>query len=175
MYLKMNIIASLLFTVINGYEIINGIIPYQKKYYISSKITDNHKLWINDAINILDLETQDYYDSNCIRIRYSDLRYTGFTDFEGYLNSNNKWMIDKISVGVNPNIQFYNTFVLVMLHELLHTVGCFHSDVPNSIMNVSILVVNGEVQDVPFPILHQDDINCLQKLNFFLKKNFRLV
>ena len=164
----MNIINLLLLAITNGFNLINGIIPYQKKYYISSKITDIHRSFITDAINILDLETQDYYDRECIRIYYSDLRYTGFSDFDGYLLGTNEWMIDKISIGINPNIEFYNTFVLIMLHELLHTIGCMHSNIPNSIMNTSILVINGIVQDVPsFPILHEDEINCLQ--------NFRLV
>ena len=162
MYLKMNIIASLLFTAINGYNLINAIIPYQKKYYISSKISDTHKLWITDAINILDLQTQEYYNNECIRIRYDTKRYTGFSDFDGYLLGTNEWVIEKISIAVNPNIEFYNTFLLIMIHELLHSVGCMHSEIPNSIMNVSILIINDKVQNTEFPILHQDDINCLQ-------------
>ena len=163
----MYFILSIILSLTTAYKLINGIIPYQKKYYISSKITDTHKLWITDSMKMLDLETQENYDRECIRIRYDTKRYTGFSDFDGYLLGNNEWMIEKIAIGVNPNIEFYNTFLLIMLHELLHTIGCFHSDVLGSIMNTSILVVNGIVQDVPFPILHQDDIACLNALNYF--------
>jgi len=161
----MNIISLLLLVLTNGFNLINGIIPYQKKYYISSQISDTHKLWINEALEILDLETQNYYDRECIRIRYNTKRYTGFTEFEGYLLGTNEWMIDKIAIAVNPNIEFYNTFLLIMIHELLHTVGVYHSDIEGSIMNRSIYVVNGEVQDVPYPILHQDDIEAMNALN----------
>jgi len=118
-----------------------------------------------DIINpIKKLETQEYYNNNCIRIRYDTQRYTGFSDFEGYLNSDNTWLIDKINLGINPNIQFYNAFVLIMVHELLHSIGCMHSDVFGSIMNTSLYVINDKVQDTEYPILHQDDIECIQSV-----------
>jgi len=127
-----------------------------------------HKLWITDAMDIINpikkLETQEYYNNNCIRIRYDTQRYTGFSDFEGYLNSDNTWLIDKINLGINPNIQFYNAFVLIMVHELLHSIGCMHSDVFGSIMNTSLYVINDKVQDTEYPILHQDDIECIQSV-----------
>lgn len=160
----MNIISLLLLVLTNGFNLINGIIPYQKNYYISSQISDTHRSWIDDALEILDLQKQDFYDLNCIRIRYDTKRYTGFTEFEGYLMSNNEWLIDKIAIGINPNIEFYNTFLLIMIHELLHSLSCMHNNISGSIMNVSILIINDKVQDVPYPILHQDDINCLKKI-----------
>lgn len=167
----MNIINLFFVVSITAYNLINGVIPHQKNYYISSKISDMHKLWITDAMNIINpikkLETQEYYNNNCIRIRYDTKRYTGFTDFEGYLTNDNTWIIDKINVGINPNIQFYNTFVSTMTHELLHSIGCMHSDVPNSIMNISLYVINEKVQDTEYPILHQDDIAAINAL----KKN----
>lgn len=151
-----------------GFTTINGLIPYQKKYYISSKISDTHKIWITDAMNIINpikkLDTQENYNNNCIRIRYDTKRYSGFSDFEGYLNNDNTWIIDKINLGINPNIQFYNAFVLIMVHEILHTIGCMHNDIFGSIMNISVYVINGKVQDVPFPMLHQDDIECIQSV-----------
>jgi len=164
----MNIINLFFVVSINAYNLINGVIPYQKNYYISSKISDMHKLWITDAMDIINpikkLETQEYYNNNCIRIRYDTQRYTGFSDFEGYLNSDNTWLIDKINLGINPNIQFYNAFVLIMVHELLHSIGCMHSDVFGSIMNTSLYVINDKVQDTEYPILHQDDIECIQSV-----------
>lgn len=148
-----------------GYTLINGIIPYQKKYYISSQISNVHKLWIKDSMEIINpiknLEIQEYYDSECIRIYYNNLRYTGFTEFEGYLTDNNEWIVDKIDIGISSNINYYNTFLTIMIHELLHANGCMHNDIEGSIMNVSILVLNNEVQNTEFPILHLDDISCL--------------
>lgn len=151
-----------------GFTTINGIIPYKKPYYISSKISDTHKLWITDAMNIINpitkLDTQDYYDNNCIRIRYDTTTYAGFSDFEGYLLNDNRWLVDKINIGINPNIEFYNTFVSIMTHELLHSIGCMHSDVFDSIMNITVIVVNDKVQDTEYPMLHQDDIKCIQSV-----------
>lgn len=162
MFLLLNIIINLLFTNTKGYVLINGEIPNDNKYYISSKISDEHKLWIMDGFDIIkpykNLEIQNYYDSKCIRIKYSTLRYTGFSDFNGFLLDNNKWMIDKISIGINPNIKYYNSFLTIIIHELLHTLGLFHSDIMGSIMNKTFYILNGDIADVEYPFLHDDDI-----------------
>lgn len=164
MFFLLNIILSL---AVSGFNLINGKILKNKPYYISSQISDTHRSFITDAMNIIQpfkkLEIQEYYDNNCIRIHYSNLRYTGFTDFKGYLNNDNEWIITNIDIGINPNIEYYNVFVLIMTHELLHSIGCMHSDVPNSIMNVSLLVVNGVIEDTEYPILNQDDLECVKK------------
>jgi len=169
MFSLLSLIISLLYSTTKSFVVINGDINHQKPYYISSKISDKHKLWIMDAMSIVEpfnmLYTQEYFSNDCIRIHYSTLRYTGFTDFNGYLLSNNKWVIDKISIGINPNIDVYNAFISIILHELLHSVGLMHSDVQNSIMNMSIYVVNGAVSDVEYPFLHQDDIAGLLELS----------
>ncbi len=151
-----------------GYELINGYGFYNRPIYISSAITPIHRDCITQAVTQFNrydhlytpIAISDFKTDETIRIKYSTKRYTGYSKIQGLLNDDNDWNIDKISIGLNPNIDFMNSCVNIMLHELCHCRGLHHSNVEGAFMNQTIkITIDGYVKDMDYPELQLDDIN----------------
>ena len=159
-----------------SYTIINGQIQPKQDYYISSQLSLFHKECVTDTIDYFNkfdflrpinlVKQEDYNSKKDIRISYYELndphiRKTSSTEFRGHLTDGNKWSIDWMDVKLNRDIQYDNLCNFLVLHELLHTRGLYHSDNPNSFMNKTVYIKNGVVQDTDIEYLQWDDIQGL--------------
>jgi len=159
-----------------GYILINGIIPEQKEYYISSQLSKDHTKCIYHTINyynsfdfLENLKISDTYSSDHIRISYyqnddPNFRLTASTEFRGHLQQGNVWSIDWIDIKLNSRILYQDLCMWIILHEILHTRGIYHSQNTDSFMNKSVYLVNNIVQDTDIPYLELDDFEALLEL-----------
>ena len=153
-------------TLVYTYSIINLIYP-QRNVYISSQIQQEQVYYIQNSINKMGLNQT--YDKNerHIRIQY-DNSIIANTQMSAFLYSIGSFVVENTIISFNPNL--YNEVLgCVILHELGHAHGLFHSNVSGSIMNWTIFVdENGYIlNDNVECELHFDDINGI---NFIPKK-----
>lgn len=164
----------------SAYQMINGNIPTQNPIYLSSKLSLFHRNCAESAIDKLNeysfltsthFSTVPEYNHNTIRISYYSpfdyyARYTGSTEFTGVLNSLNEWDVKNIVININEEITDLNTCLFIIMHEICHSRGLFHSNDIYSIMNMSVSIFDNQV--VPFvgePYLGVDDILGLQYIS----------
>ena len=158
---------------VNAYSFMNAMADWDKPIYISRSLTDFHRDCVVESVNIINkynnmyhnIEITDtYIGDSCVRVAYYTpndpyKRISGSTEFKGTLYDDNLWYVDKMQISINDEIQYFNSCLNVVVHELLHTRGLYHSDVPESIMNMSVIVTtNGILKDMIRPMLSMDDV-----------------
>jgi len=159
-----------------GYKLIAGTVP-DKNIYISSKLSSSHQQCIENVVDYYN--TFSFLDSTVIspnydyhhdiRISYYDQndpqnRLTASTSFTGILLNDNTWSVSDMEIKLNKDIQHSNLCEFLMLHEILHTKGLYHSLNPYSFMNQSVFIRNEIVQDTEKPYMGWDDIAGLLQL-----------
>ena len=139
--------------------------------YLSRSLSSDHIACVLEAVNIYNIQTtrapiiiSPIWRSSYIRVSYYSeddvsIRSTGSTFYRGHLQSDNIWLIDSMDINISPDISLYNACVSIVLHEIVHTRGLYHSDVPGSIMNLSIAFKDGHMIDTEYPMLSPDDID----------------
>jgi hypothetical protein len=143
--------------------------------YLSRSLSSDHITCAIEAVNIYNIQTpidsiiiSPIWEPSYIRVSYysDDSQYrrlTGSTNIAGHLQSDNMWVIDRMNIEISRDIYHHNTCVSIVLHELLHTRGLYHSDIPGSIMNLSIVI--NRLTDTEYPVLNDDDIEGLSNIN----------
>jgi len=158
-----------------GYVLTNGInLSRNRPIYISSTLSQGHRDCVLDAVTVFNQYDHLYnpiaisYQNteDTVRISYGNLRYTGYSRITGLLNDDNEWIIDDVSIYLNPRITFRNTAIYIILHELAHAYGLHHSDVEGAFMNKTLTITaDGIVKDVNYPELQMDDIEGLYHIS----------
>ncbi len=161
------------YTLINAHDVGNWVRPL----YISRSLSSRHVMCTFEAVNIYNSQTPSahviispIWQPSYVRISYYNgddptTRRTGSTRYTGHLQSNNEWSIDRMNIEISRDITHHNACVSIVLHEILHTRGLYHSDVPGSIMNLTIVIIGGEMIDTEYPVLNDDDIEGLSNIN----------
>ena len=121
--------------VIYSFNIINLIYP-QRNVYISSQISNEQVYYIQNSINKMNLSRTYDKNENHIRVEYCDACY-GITRMSSTLMSSGSFLIGYTNIGFHPNLTG-NVLGCVILHELLHSMGLFHNNISNSIMNYTL-------------------------------------
>ena len=173
----MNIVQILLafLHVSTGYIFMNGVIKRSLPIYLSSKLGPGHITCVLDAIDIYNIHAPEYYEpvgtvpsyisGGCIRIGYYDnddvyVRITGSSKYTGTLLGDNTWLITNINIDINRSVPApSNICTYIVLHELCHANGLFHSDVADAFMSRPVLIRDGFILNIPsIPYLEFDDI-----------------
>ena len=148
-------------TGIYTYSIIALLYPI-RPIYISSQISNDKVYYIKKAIDKMDL-TQTYDKNlNHIRIQY-DNDIIGNTAMTASVYNTGNFIIDSTIISFNPNL-YDNILGCVILHEICHSQGLFHSTEINSIMNYTVYVnkegyiLNENIEC----FLAQDDLDGLE-------------
>ena len=153
--------------VVYNYSVI-GLIFQILPVYISSQIQQEQVYYIEKSINKMNLSRTYDKSENHIRIQYKN-DIIANTQMRGSVFSFGSFVSEDTLISFNSNL--YNEVLgCVILHELGHSAGLFHSNVSNSIMNYTLFIDrNG--------IILNDDIEC--ELNFddinginFIQKKF---
>ena len=145
-----------------------GLIFQIRPVYISSQIQTEQIFYIQNSIAKIGL-TQTYDKTeNHIRIQY-DNTIIGNTRMSGSVYSFGSFVIENTSISFNSNL-YDEVLGCVILHELGHSVGLFHSNESGSIMNYTLyidknnIILNENIEC----FLSQDDILGIEYLS---KKN----
>ena len=148
------------------YSIIGLTYPI-RNVYISSLIQSEQILYIQNSINKMNLTRTYDKTENHIRVEYCDACY-GITRMSSTLKSFGSFLIDYTNIGFHPNLTD-TVLGCVILHELGHSMGLFHSNVPGSIMNYTLFLDSDYyvMNDNTECFLSDDDINGI---NFIKKK-----
>ena len=117
------------------YSIIGLLYP-DRPIYISSQIQQEQVYYIEKSINKFNLTRTYDKNLNHIRVEYCDACY-GITRMSSTLMSSGNFLIDYTNIGFHPNLTD-NVLGCVILHELGHSMGLFHSNVSSSIMNYTL-------------------------------------
>ena len=104
--------------------------------YISSQISNEQVYYIQQSINKMGLNQTYDKNENHVRVEYCDACY-GITRMSSTLMSSGSFLIDYTNIGFHPNLTD-NVLGCIILHELGHSMGLFHSNVSGSIMNFSL-------------------------------------
>ena len=121
--------------VVYTYSVI-GLIFQIRDVYISSLIQQEQVYYIQKSINKMGLKQTYDKTKNHIRVEYCDACY-GITRMSSTLMSSGNFLIDYTNIGFHPNLTD-NVLGCVILHELGHSMGLFHSNVSGSIMNYTL-------------------------------------
>ena len=152
------------------FNIINLTYP-QRNVYISSQISNEQVYYIQQSINKMNLSRTYDKTENHIRVEYCDACY-GITRMSSTLMSSGNFLIDYTNIGFHPNLTG-NVLGCVILHELGHSMGLFHSNVSSSIMNYTLYldsdyyVMNANTECY----LNNDDLDGIN----FIKKNMNSI
>ena len=153
-------------TLVYTFNII-GLVFLPRPVYISSQIQQEQVYHIQNSINKMGLNQTYDKNENHIRVEYCDACY-GITRMSSTLMSSGNFLIDYTNIGFHPNLTD-NVLGCVILHELCHANGLFHSNVSSSIMNYTLYldsdyyVMNANTECY----LNNDD---LDGINFIKKK-----
>ena len=153
------------------YSVIDLLYPY-RPIYISSQISNEQVYYIQKSINKFNLSRTYDKTENHIRVEYCDACY-GITRMRSTLMSSGNFLIDWTTIGFHHNLT-NNVLGCVILHELGHAMGLFHSNVSGSIMNYSLYldsdyyILNANTEC----FLSEDDLLALEYLS---KKNMNSI
>ena len=113
-----------------------GLTYPDRPIYISSQIQQEQIYYIENSINKMNLTRTYDKNLNHIRVEYCDACY-GITRMSSTLMSSGNFLIDYTNIGFHPNLTD-NVLGCIILHELGHSMGLFHSNVSGSIMNYTL-------------------------------------
>ena len=113
-----------------------GLTYPDRPIYISSQIQQEQIYYIENSINKMNLTRTYDKNLNHIRVEYCDACY-GITRMSSTLMSSGDFLIDYTNIGFHPNLTD-NVLGCIILHELGHSMGLFHSNVSGSIMNFTL-------------------------------------
>ena len=152
--------------VVYTYSVI-GLIFQIRDVYISSQIQPDQVYHIEKSINKFNLTRTYDKNENLIRIQY-DNNIIGNTAMTAELYSIGSFIVESSIISFNPNM-YDEVLGCVILHELGHSVGLFHSTVLGSIMNYTIYIDKNNIilNDNTECFLSQDDIVGIN----YIKKN----
>ena len=145
------IVGSIFAIIANTYELIDRQIKItERPFYISTQIKDKSEIY--NAVDEYNrypfspalLET-DNKEQNHIRIQYSDDGIMGSTYMDAVINSAGYFELDKTVISFDKRLNG-NVLQCVLLHEILHSQMLYHNEIPNSMMNYSVSVIEtGEI------------------------------
>ena len=166
------IINFILLILGNTYELIDTNIQINDRpIYISGRIIPEQKKEIRNAIQEFNnyfpmVETENKLIPHT-RIQYGDI--IGGTHMSATTTSDGKFIIDKSIITFNKRLTG-NTLGCVIIHEILHSRGLYHSDVEGSIMNYTVkMTTDGEIIQTERCDLTADDVDGLNYINYFNK------
>ena len=144
-----------------------GLVYPNRPMYISSQISNEQVYYIQKSINKMNLSRTYDKNENHIRVEYCDACY-GITRMSSTLMSSGNFLIDWTTIGFHHNLT-NNVLGCVVLHELGHSMGLFHSNVSSSIMNYSLYLDSDYyiLNDNTECFLSRDDLDGIN----FIKKN----
>ena len=119
------------------FNIINLIYPL-RNVYISSQISNEQVYYIQKSINKFNLTRTYFKESNHIRIQY-DNSIIANTEMTSNLYSIGSFIVYDTTISFN-SVLIENVLGCIILHELGHSHGLFHSTEINSIMNYTIYI-----------------------------------
>lgn len=157
----------------HAYKLIEGTL-IERPFVFAPSITVSDKQCITQAIrkfnNVktitnIGVDIVDVYPcTDCNVIDYTNPHDSMFaySVINGFYGRNSQWNIFSTDIFVNRHaLSVENACNNLVLHELGHCKGLQHSTWPNSIMNKSVIVNNGELVAMPEWNLHADDIYAL--------------
>jgi hypothetical protein len=99
----------------------------------------------------------------CNTITVDNRTVSGSTSITGsYRASMNEWVCEPVNIRISPRLTFRNVIFNVLLHELLHSKGLFHSSDPRSVMNSTLIVdKNGIPKNTVKKRMTSDDLRGL--------------
>ena len=152
------------------YSVIGLLYPY-RPVYISSQIQPDQVYHIEKSINKFNLTRTYDKNENLIRIQY-DNNIIGNTAMTAELYSIGSFIVESSIISFNPNM-YDEVLGCVILHELGHSVGLFHSTVLGSIMNYTIYIDKNNIilNDNTECFLSQDDIVGIN----YIKKRISII
>ena len=170
---------ALLILVTNSYNLLQkSVIMFSgtsRPVYISNDIIPSHRGLLSIAINRYNINsatgiigaillTQNKNAIHTINIEYNNENTElAFTNIAAHVYSNGQFIVDETYIRVNKKL-YGETFICVILHELLHAQGLMHSSLPG-LMNYSVKENNlGVIQESSPCYLSIDDISGLMAI-----------
>mgnify|MGYP006117129357 CR=1 FL=1 len=142
------------FGIIYAFTNMNCIIPilpytiqklptnYQKMVYEVQKHFNKYSYFHNQRIDI-----SDEYCTPCHSIELDPQDLSGYITLSGiYDGSSNNWVCDPANIYLSPSLTWDNTIFNIIMHEILHSKGLYHSRETDSVMNNTIIV---DTQGIP--------------------------
>lgn len=176
-------ILNFIFTSLaTSYTFINGDNnDWNKPIYLSRSLSEPHTSCVVESIKILNefsiyyeptSITDTYVDGESVRIGYYEpydqwKRRTASSSFHGILLSSNQWQVEKTSINLNQNITDFDTCCSIVLHELLHVRGLYHTDYAGSVLNSTVYFSpDGYMYPLERPRMTLDDIIGLMSVPY---------